>query len=168
MDVKEAITAAAPRYKDQIMPKDNAMRVVEGARHLSPNLGRHIAAGRLDAKSVLVRELMPQDLKIEIDHMTIEEAKRTASFLAAVVGQAHARQLDEKSRVAWADELERNRSKTLDAPSWLWKSVVSLIGNHETAYWSIAESTQIRLRRAQLDVCSIQDPSHHRCCHIAR
>ena len=132
MDVK--VAAAAPRYEDQIMPKDNAMRVVDGARHLSPNLGRRIAAGRLDAKSVFVRELMPQDLKIEINHMTIEEAKRAASFLAAVVGKAHARQLDEKSRIAWADELERNRSKTLDAPSWLWKSVVSLIGNHETAY----------------------------------
>jgi uncharacterized protein (DUF2252 family) len=24
-------------------------------------------------------------------------------------------------------------SKTLDATSWLWSSVVSLIGNHETA-----------------------------------
>jgi uncharacterized protein (DUF2252 family) len=32
------------------------------------------------------------------------------------------------------NELERQRSKTLDAPSWLWSSVVSLIGNHETAY----------------------------------
>src|SRR3984885_2552758 len=39
MDVKEAVLAAAPRYVGQKMPKDNAERVVEGARHLSPPLG---------------------------------------------------------------------------------------------------------------------------------
>ena len=134
MDVKEAITAIAPRYKDQSMPKGNGARVVEGARHLSPNLGRRIVAGRLESKSVFIRELMPQDLKIEIDQMTIEEATRAASFLAAVVGKAHARQLNERARNKWAQELERNRSKSLDAPSWLWTSVVALIGKHETAY----------------------------------
>jgi uncharacterized protein (DUF2252 family) len=30
--------------------------------------------------------------------------------------------------------LERHRSKTLDAPGWLWSSVVALIGSHEVAY----------------------------------
>jgi uncharacterized protein (DUF2252 family) len=30
--------------------------------------------------------------------------------------------------------LDRNRSKTLDAPSWLWLSVVELMGSHEAAY----------------------------------
>jgi uncharacterized protein (DUF2252 family) len=39
MDVKEAITAAAPRSKAASMPEDNAKRVVTGARHLSPFLG---------------------------------------------------------------------------------------------------------------------------------
>jgi len=36
MDVKEAVSAAAPRYAG---PKDQAERVVEGAMHLSPHLG---------------------------------------------------------------------------------------------------------------------------------
>ena len=58
----------------------------------------------------------------------------TVLILAGVVGKAHARQMNEKNRKAWSTELERYRSKTLDAPSWLWSSVVSLIGNHETAY----------------------------------
>jgi uncharacterized protein (DUF2252 family) len=134
MDVKEAIAAAAPRYSDQKMPKDNAERVVEGAVHLSPHLGKRIVAGKMLDKSVFVRELLPQDLKLEIEKLTTEEAMRAANFLAAVVGKAHARQMDDLTRGKWANELQRNRSKSLDAPSWLWTSVVALIGNHETEY----------------------------------
>jgi len=36
MDIKEATQAAAPRYPRVRMPRDNAERVVEGARHLAP------------------------------------------------------------------------------------------------------------------------------------
>jgi uncharacterized protein (DUF2252 family) len=39
MDVKEATDAAAPGYRRTLMPKGNAERVVEGARHLAPHLG---------------------------------------------------------------------------------------------------------------------------------
>jgi uncharacterized protein (DUF2252 family) len=134
MDVKEAIAAAAPRYPGKRMPKDQAERVVEGAKHLSPHLGRRIAAGQINQRSVFVRELLPQDLKIEIDRLTVEDARKAASFLAGVVGKAHARQMDKQTRLTWFKELERHRSKSLDAPSWLWSSVVSLIGSHETAY----------------------------------
>jgi uncharacterized protein (DUF2252 family) len=59
---------------------------------------------------------------------------KAASFLAGVVGKAHARQMNEATRKRWTKELERYRSKTLDAPSWLWSSVVALIGSHEVAY----------------------------------
>jgi uncharacterized protein (DUF2252 family) len=38
IDIKEGVTAAAPRYANTGMPRDNAERVVEGARHLSPSL----------------------------------------------------------------------------------------------------------------------------------
>ena len=134
MDIKEAVVAAAPRYANQKMPKDNAERVVEGALHLSPHLGKRMVAGRLDGRSVFIRELLPQDLKIEIERLTIDDAMKAASFLAGVVGKAHARQMDERTRKAWSAELERYRSKTLDAPSWLWSSVVALIGSHEVAY----------------------------------
>jgi uncharacterized protein (DUF2252 family) len=134
MDIKEAVVAAAPRYASRKMPKDNAERVVEGARHLSPHLGKRMVAGRLDGRSVFIRELLPQDLKIEIERLTVDDAMKAASFLAGVVGKAHARQMDEKQRKAWSAELERYRSKTLDAPSWLWSSVVALIGSHEVAY----------------------------------
>jgi uncharacterized protein (DUF2252 family) len=134
MDVKEAVTAAAPHYARQKMPKDQAERVVEGAMHLSPHLGKRMVAARINQRSVFIRELLPQDLKIEIENLTIDDAMKAASFLAGVVGKAHARQLDGRRRASWTKELERHRSKSLDAPSWLWSSVVSLIGSHETAY----------------------------------
>ncbi|WP_213738816.1 DUF2252 family protein [Bradyrhizobium sp. dw_411] len=134
MDVKEAVLAAAPRYAGEKMPKDNAVRVVEGARHLSPQLGNRMMSGHLARRPVFIRELLPQDLKVEISQLTIEEAMKAASFLAGVVGKAHARQMDKSTRARWSKELERHRSKSLDAPSWLWTSVVSLIGKHEVAY----------------------------------
>jgi uncharacterized protein (DUF2252 family) len=134
MDVKEAIAAAAPRYAGQKIPKDQGERVVEGAMHLFPHLGKRMVAGRIDQCSVFIRELMPQDLKVEIEQLTVPDAMKAASFLAGVVGRAHARQLDEAARRSWSDELDRHRSKSLEAPSWLWSSVVSLIGSHEVAY----------------------------------
>jgi uncharacterized protein (DUF2252 family) len=134
MDIKEAVVAAAPRYADGKMPKDNAQRVVEGARHLSPHLGKRMEAGHIGKRSVFIRELLPQDLKIEIDRLTTKQAMKAASFLAGVVGKAHARQMDKATRQRWMKELERHRSRTLDAPSWLWSSVVALIGKHEVAY----------------------------------
>lgn len=134
MDVKEAAKAAAPRYAGQKVPRDQAKRVVEGAMHLSPHLGKRMVAGHIDDRPVFIRELLPQDLKIEIERLTVPDAMKAASFLAGVIGKAHARQMNEKDRKAWSTELERYRTKALDAPSWLWSSVVSLIGNHETAY----------------------------------
>lgn len=57
-----------------------------------------------------------------------------AEFLAGVVGRGHARQLDHTGRASWLAELQRNRSKSRDAPSWLWNSVVDLVATHEAAY----------------------------------
>jgi uncharacterized protein (DUF2252 family) len=59
---------------------------------------------------------------------------KAARFLATVVGFAHARQMDSATRSGWRDELGRYRSKTLDAPSWLWSSVVELLVFHERGY----------------------------------
>jgi uncharacterized protein (DUF2252 family) len=133
MDVKEAVAAAAPRYAEK-MPKDQAERVVEGALHLSPHLGKRMVAGQIEQRSVFIRELLPQDLKVEIEQLTVPDAMKAASFLAGVVGKAHARQMDAATRKSWSNELDRHRSKSLEAPSWLWSSVVLLIGSHEIAY----------------------------------
>jgi uncharacterized protein (DUF2252 family) len=134
MDVKEAVAAAAPRYTRRKIPDDQGERVVEGAMHLSPHLGKRMVAGKVDQRSVFIRELLPQDLKVEIGQLTVADAMKAASFLAGVVGKAHARQMDEATRKRWSSELDRHRSKSLEAPSWLWSSVVSLIGSHEVAY----------------------------------
>ena len=134
MDVKEAIQAAAPRSARAEMPRNNGDRVVEGARHLSPSLGKRMLSARLLDRSVFLRELLPQDLKIEIDQLSRSEAMRVARFLATVVGRAHARQMDPDRRRSWLGELARNRTKSLDAPSWLWTAVVALVADHEAAY----------------------------------
>ena len=84
------------------MPRDNAQRVVAGAQALSPNLGERMIAARLLGKPVVVRELMPQDLKLEVSRLTGDKAVALAAYLAGVVGKAHGRQmpLDDPQRLA--------------------------------------------------------------------
>jgi uncharacterized protein (DUF2252 family) len=134
VDIKEAVSAAAPRDSKMKMPRDNAVRVAEGAMALSPNLGNRMLPGRLLDKPVVLRELTPQDLKIEIDRLTEEEATQMAAYLAGVVGFAHGRQMDEQTRKSWLAELGKAKSATLGAPSWLWTSIVDLSAIHEAAY----------------------------------
>ena len=134
LDIKEATAAVAPRAQGAAMPKDNAARVVEGARNLSPNLGTRMMAARLEGRSVVVRELLPQDLKLEVDQLSQEEAIRAARYLGRVVGKAHARQMAEADRHRWLKQLAERRSKSVEAPSWLWSSIVELVGIHEAAY----------------------------------
>ena len=134
IDIKEASPAAAPRARAAKMPRDNARRVVEGARHLSPALGGRMMAAKLLRRAVVVRELMPQDLKLEIDQLTRAEAMDSARYLAEVVGKAHARQMDAATRRAFGATFKVRRSSRLDAPSWLWSSVVELASTHEAAY----------------------------------
>jgi uncharacterized protein (DUF2252 family) len=134
IDIKEAVRAASPSSPHARMPRDNAQRVVEGARSLSPYLGERMLAAKLQGKPVVLRELLPQDLKLEMDRLTRTEIVASARFLASVVGKAHARQLDESMRKSWLAELQRDRLKTLEAPSWLWTSVVDLVSRHEAAY----------------------------------
>ena len=133
MDVKEAIDAAAPAYPGVEMPL-GAERVVEGARYISPFLGERMRAAPLGNSSVFIRELLPQDLKLEIDSLTPKQATTAARYLATVVGYAHARQMDADTRATWQRELSRNRTRSLDAPSWLWSSVVELLVSHEAEY----------------------------------
>ncbi len=134
VDIKEAVQAAAPRSANAKMPRDNAERVVEGARHLAPHLGERMLAARMGERAVFLRELRPQDLKVEIAQIGREEAMAVARFLAGVVGLAHARQMDAPTRRRWQAELKRGRSKTLDAPGWLWATIVELMAAHEGAY----------------------------------
>ena len=144
-DIKEAVHAIAPRYQHVSMPRDNAGRVVEGAYQMTPALGERMIAERFLEHGVFIRELLPQDLKLELEQMSIEEAIRMSSYLAYVVGCAHARQMDDGTRKSWRSELKLNRSKSLDTPAWLWKSVVQLLASHEAGYLEHCRKYALRL-----------------------
>ncbi|KWR88480.1 hypothetical protein RM96_19820 [Cupriavidus sp. IDO] len=132
-DFKEAVAPAAPLKAKCSMPLDNGERVVEGARHLAPFLGMRMASARILDKSVFVRELLPQDLKLEIDTLSQADATRVARYLGMVVGLSHAGQLSRSEAAAWRRELMRH-GKSLAAPFWLWTSIVDLVGVHERQY----------------------------------
>jgi uncharacterized protein (DUF2252 family) len=134
IDIKEAVAAAAPRHRGAKTFRNHASRVVEGALQLSPFLGQRMLAARLGGRPVVIRELLPQDLKLEMETLTVDEALAAARHLAFVVGRAHARQMSVKVRMKWQSALFRSRPKKLEAPSWLWRSVVELMARHESAY----------------------------------
>jgi uncharacterized protein (DUF2252 family) len=90
-------------------------------------------AAKLDGKSVLMRELMPQDRKVEIEGLTTTEAIEVAGFLAAVVGKAHGQKWTE-ARKQWYRELQRGHSKSLEAPGRLWTCLVELLADHEHGF----------------------------------
>jgi len=134
LDIKAAgapDTIAAP---NAAMPAHPGQRVVDGARHLSPNLGERMVAGDLNGCPVFVRELRPQDLKLDIAHTKAADAVHAAYYLGHVVGRAHARQMHGGDREHWLTALGKARPADLDAPSWLWQSTVELLGLHEVAY----------------------------------
>lgn len=89
---------------------------------------------RLLGKPVVMRELAPQDLKLDVDQFSRAEAVRAAHYLAYVVGRAHGRQMDEATRSGWRNEVTKGSSRAGSAPSWLWSSVVELAGRHEVGY----------------------------------
>ena len=134
IDIKEAVKADAPRSPNIRMPTESGKRILEGAKYLSPFLGERMAATEMFSKSFFLRELLPQDLKLEIEQLTPGEAMKVAKYLALVVGRAHARQMDAATKKEWLNQLKRSRSSTLNAPSWLWKSIVELLTIHEAAY----------------------------------
>jgi uncharacterized protein (DUF2252 family) len=134
IDLKEAVAAIAPASDEAAMPADPAERVVAGARALATNLGTRMLATRVLGKSMVLRELLPQDLKLEIDQFSRAEATRAARYLAYVVGVAHARQMDAAQRASWAKAIAQRQSADIDAPTWLWDSIVDLTASHEAGY----------------------------------
>jgi len=134
VDLKEAVAPLAPAAPGASMPADNAVRVVSAARALSPHLGTRMIPVRMGGRSLFIRELAPQDLKLEIDQFSQSQAAKAAHYLAFVVGKAHARQMDGTTRKQWQSVLEHDRRGLIDAPSWLWESIVSLAGSHEAGY----------------------------------
>lgn len=134
VDIKQAVASVAPVAKGAPMPRDPAERVVAGSLALSPHLGERMAAAKLLGHSVFVRELAPQDMKLEVGQFTRGAAVKAARYLAHVVGKAHAQQMDAAVRADWGRALAAPRDAALEAPSWLWDSVVDLSGSLEARY----------------------------------
>jgi uncharacterized protein (DUF2252 family) len=133
IDIKEAVQVAASRTEGQAMPR-YARRVVEGASHLSPYLGKRMLAVKLLGKPVVLRELLSQNLKLEMDRLTLEEIVASAKYFPSVVGKAHARPTDKAERWSWMSDLQKHWTKKLESASWLWASVVNLLTVHERTY----------------------------------
>ncbi len=157
IDIKEATSAAAPRaeHAHGTMPANSAERVVMGARALAPPLGNRMIAAELMGKPVIVRELLPQDLKVELDQLTQSQACKAARYLGNVVGRAHARQMNSVDRRAWKALLQKHRSATLDAPYWLWNSVVDLVSAHEKAYLDHCRSFALEPASRAMPLCAV-------------
>lgn len=134
IDLKQATDPIAPAAPGAAMPADPAERVVAAARALAPHLGERMVATRAFERSLFVRELSPQDLKLEVGQFSEGQAVKASHYLAFVVGKAHARQMDDATRREWARVLDADRRGAIDAPTWLWESVVSLAGSHEAGY----------------------------------
>ncbi|TXN21128.1 DUF2252 family protein [Methylobacterium sp. WL9] len=133
-DIKEAEAPVAPVARPDAIPNDPAERVVAGALALSPLLGERMAAGRIMDRPVFVRELLPQDLKIEVDQFACKPAVEVAGYLAYVVGDSHAKLMSAQTRKAWRQEVRRRGAREIDAPDWLWNGVVAMSGRHEAGY----------------------------------
>jgi uncharacterized protein (DUF2252 family) len=134
IDIKEALPALAPRSKKAAIAKHHGERVVEGARALSPALGERMAPATIVGKDVFVRELLPQDLKFELESLGEAEAMAVGNYLASVVGVAHARQLEPPTAAGWLEVFRKGSAPNLKAPAWLWAAVVDLVALHEGAY----------------------------------
>lgn len=134
VDIKEAVPAVVPTAAESEMPGDAAERVVAGAKALAPNLGERMIPARLMSKPIVMRQLAPQDLKIEVEQFSRKEAIAAAEYLAYIVGLAHSRQLSPSQRRLWRNKLIHQAHDRLAAPSWLWRSVMVLASEHEAGY----------------------------------
>ena len=72
--------------------------------------------GDLLDKAVFVRELLPKDLKFELNSLEEDEALAIAHDLASVVAVAHARQLDARACAKWLEGFRRGSAQNMLAP----------------------------------------------------
>jgi len=78
--------------------------------------------------------LAPRNLKLDLTRTKPARTAAMARYVGCVVGQAYGRQLDDTERASWRKTVMKGGSEALDAPSWLWSSVVKLFSLHEAAY----------------------------------
>lgn len=132
IDIKEAVPSFAPHLAE--VPVNHAQRIVEAARALSPALGQRMLAGEVGGRPVFVRELLPQDTRVDVQRLSPRRARRLAAYLGYVLGVSHARQMHRADRRAWCRTLRRSSNRALGCPSWLWQNTTGLLADLEVAY----------------------------------
>lgn len=147
LDLKQAVDASAPWARDARLDLDPAERVLSGAAQLAPAFGGRMLASKILDRSIFMRELLPQDLKVELDHISVEQGRAVAFYLGMVVGRAHGRQMGSAARRAWHAEMVHHRSKSIEAPGWLWASLIDLVALHERAYLEHCRRHALALER---------------------
>ncbi|HEY0252098.1 MAG TPA: DUF2252 family protein [Kofleriaceae bacterium] len=158
LDIKQAIAPSAPWAAGTDPDLAPGLRVLAGAKRLAPALGSRMLAGKLLDRSVFVRELLPQDLKVELDHIGVDDARRVAYYLGKVVGRAHRRQLDVTATRAWLAELRSHRTKNIEAPNWLWTALIQLVALHEHAYLEHCRQYALASSRAEDRAQPLDEP----------
>lgn len=134
VDVKEALPCHAPARGARKVPRDDAERVVRGARALVPALGERMLAASVLRKRVVVRELMPQEHKVTLVDLDPAEAIPVGRYLGEVIGRAHGRQMHGDDARAWAKELVRKKESRALPPEWMFEPLLDLVSTHEVAY----------------------------------
>lgn len=64
----------------------------------------------------------------------IRDTRPTIPLSKSFLALSKEERMDDQARLIWQKELNRNGPKNLDAPGWLWTSVVELLAHHEKAY----------------------------------
>lgn len=160
LDIKEALPPLAPHTKKSNVPDHHGERVVEGARAMSPALGERMASATVLEKHVFVRELLPQDLKFELDSLDEAGALAVGHYLANVLAIAHARQLTPEQCADWLEDFRKGSAKNMQAPAWLWAAVVDLVALHEGAYLEHCREHALSPTGVNIET-PIQVVSHH-------
>jgi uncharacterized protein (DUF2252 family) len=94
------------------MADRDVLRAAEpGVVALAPNRGSRMLATSVLGKSMVLRELLPQDIKLEIYKFSSGEATRAARYRVYVVGIAHARQMSATDRARWAKVIAQGQSE---------------------------------------------------------
>ena len=80
-----------------------------------------VAATVLD-RAVFVRELLPQDLKVELDQLSGDEGRAWSRLPRHGRRSRAPPPARSRASAAWRAEMAAHRTKNIDAPSWLWQA----------------------------------------------
>jgi uncharacterized protein (DUF2252 family) len=111
LDFERATPPIAPTRSTDELPLHHGDRALKGALALATALGECMLAGTVGGHAIFVRELMQQALSLELEMLGDTGARATARALARIVGVAS----------------PSAGSCSIEAPGWLWSSVVNLV-----------------------------------------